>query len=734
MEEEFPDATVADNIAALDYARAQFRKKPLPDVTPQQEAMANLWNNDVAGPMRDEQIAQGMPIETETGVIRAAKRSPWYAADMLSAETIELFTNSKKAGEVEAAKNLWANFIVDASAGSKKPVTLKEAKADINNFVDALGRGSHDASEFGALRKSQGYGLPDSLRERNLTRMMQRYARRASRDMANFQYLEADPRVGALLGMDNPLTGAKYPEPAGGQLGHHSEVSNSLKFLQNSFPIAHNPRELGFIRLVNNLIMGPLSGIRDTATVAVNALPYVDSVAGGLDILRGLWNASDEVKSSLKAGARTGRQRFDQFDTLEGVDKVANIFNKGAELLRKYSGRDIIEQGNRIWVFSIGKQLAERAVREKNTRFLDKFGAIASETAKDGTVTWDTNKLAKAFVDRNQGTYGGRGLPASTVDGMAAPWFSLARWSIEKSNVIYQDVIKPAYIPDKDGKRNFGPLLTYALGAYLTGEAVESLTEILNNDKKMAIPKWDELEAADAGMDRYVARLVNVMQLGSFGGMAGDLLKMGSDIAQGDKPRGFTVPAAELIGDGIAGSAVNFTRAVRDGSDPIDAAGILLLNFMKNQTQVARIASNWSDTDEVERKNRFRDLRVWKQMTSREVPSGFNETNPAIRPEERQLKRATTPEEVAELLPKILDGLVEKHKDNPWGLKKAIERLKSNSYQTFPSPKSDGPDAMAYYDYLVKSVGKEEADARLEDYMQQSGLNRGKSRALGSKR
>ncbi|NBU11452.1 MAG: hypothetical protein EBS84_20985 [Proteobacteria bacterium] len=419
---------------------------------------------------------------------------------------------------------------------------------------------------------------------------------------------------------------------------------------------------------------------------------------------------------------------------LAHIGSTNSTQSKALEFLRKYQGRDIIEQGNRIWTFAIGKTLAERAIAENNTKFLDKFGAIAKTVAEDGTVTWDTNKLAKAFVDRNQGTYGGRGLPASSVDGMAAPWFSLARWSIEKSNVIFQDVIKPAYIPDKDGNRNFGPLLTYSLGAFLTGAAIEQLNEAINNDKKMSIPKMNELQAANASWDRYVARLVNVMQLGSFAGITGDAMKIASDITQGDTPRGFSVPTADLVANGIAGSMLNFSRAVRDGTDPIDAAGILLREFMKHQVQGIHLASNWADNEDVQRKNKFRDLRVWKQVTGREVPSNFEETNMALRPEERQLKRATTPEEVEALLPNIVNEMMERYKDDPYKLHKAIERLKSNSYQTFPSPHSDKPDAAAYYDYLVQSVGKEEADARLEDYVRQSGLNRGKARALGAKK
>jgi hypothetical protein len=220
------------------------------------------------------------------------------------------------------------------------------------------------------------------------------------------------------------------------------------------------------------------------------------------------------------------------------------------------------------------------------------------------------------------------------------------------------------------------------------------------------------------------------MQLGSFAGMAGDVLKMGADLYSGETPQGFSVPMAQLFSEGIARNMSNFSRAVRDGADPIDALGILTMEFLKTQVQTVRVASNWMNEDEVERKNKFRDIRVWKKLTGEEVPSDFAKPNVAFRPEEREFKRAKTPEDAAAAFEDLLAQIQSRYADKPAEMKKALERLKRNSYQTFPAPEQDRAKAAEYYDYLVKAYGQAEADARLEDFMSQRAMNKAKARFI----
>jgi len=686
-------------------------------LTSQEIKAANFLNDNVYRAVRGKQKEIGMKVETREGLRREAKLSPWYVPEMLNDKALQAFTKGDQSATAQRYIDMWADHVVDQSAGT---VTKKEALEEIRNYVAAIGEGGRRGTEFGALRKAAGYGLPKELRERNLLRVTQRYSRRAAQDVARFQHLELPEYIRNKLALPDPDTGVVHTQDS---ILHIEDVRQAMKFVNNSFEIYHNPRVASFARLVTNGILGPLTGIRDFMSIPVNALPYVKATDIGT-IFTSLLDARRDWQKSLKTGARTGMNQLDAVDTIPNLDKTTYAFNVASEMLRKYQGRDAIEQVNRVWTYSIGKNLAERAVLEKNKTFLEKFGRLAKDEA---TGKYNTDIMAKNFVDRVQGTYGGAGLPSSSVDGMAAPWFALARWSLEKSNVIWQDVIQPAY---RKNNPQYGPLLRYALGAYLTGEAIDLLVEEINSGKKSNIPTYAELQAADADPESYVAKLVNVMQLGSFAGMAGDVAKMAMDAYRGEKPQGFSVPAATLISQGIGDTVVNFSRAVRDGTDPLDAAGILILELMKNQVQTARLVLNAADNEDVDRKNALRDLRLYKQMRGEILPSDFQRANPAMRPEEREFKRAKTEEEAGASLQNIIANLQEEFKGDPRGLRKALDRLKKNSYQTFPNLELDPAGATEYYQYLIESLGPVEAKKRLDDYIKQTSLNRAKTAAI----
>jgi hypothetical protein len=595
---------------------------------------------------------------------------------------------------------------------------------EINDFVAAIGRNGAHSADFGALTKAAGYGLPEEMRERNLMRVMQRYGRRSSRLLAKVEGLQSDEYVRGKLRLENPETGKRAEPEDGNDILTHQEVRDAMKFIDGDFEINKSPRLLAAVRVVTNSILGPLSGVRDAASIAANSLPYM-RVQDLPTLITSLGDMKSAWRKSLEYGARTGAHPLDAIATPLGTDNVVNAANVVSENLRKWSGRDAIEQFNRAWTYSIGKQLANQAVLSGNKAFLKKFGMLADVKGSDGKVKWDTDIMASNFVDRVQGTYGGRGLPAVAVDGMAAPWFALARWSLEKANVTWQDVIKPAYKGE-----NYLPLLTYSLGTWLTGEAIESLNEAMQAGKKSQNANWKEIEAADGGIEQEALRLANVMQLGSFLGMTGDMVKVGADLYKGNTPRGYSVPLADFISEGVIGNMTKFSRAVQDGANPIDALQSLMNDLAKSQWQAYRVGNYWANRDEVERTNKFRDLRVYKQTTGQEVPSEVPQANSAFRADEREFKRSTEPLDAAEKLRGVLDRFREEYKNDPAAMAKALRRLKSNSYQTFPSPQRDIADARKYYAYLTKAYGAEEADARVQDYLRQTKLNSLKSAAI----
>jgi len=724
---QFGGANERELKRAYDYALEKYRNPESVDETAfseREKAMANFWNERISQPTREHQQRLNMFVETREGLRRKAKLSESYAPEMLNDKAIDVFTKSVDSSESTRMKREWAEHVVKMSASADKPVSMEDAMNEINDFVAAIGRNGAHSADFGALTKAAGYGLPEEMRERNLMRVMQRYGRRSSRLLAKVEGLQSDEYVRGKLRLENPETGKRAEPEDGNDILTHQEVRDAMKFIDGDFEINKSPRLLAAVRVVTNSILGPLSGVRDAASIAANSLPYM-RVQDLPTLITSLGDMKSAWRKSLEYGARTGAHPLDAIATPLGTDNVVNAANVVSENLRKWSGRDAIEQFNRAWTYSIGKQLANQAVLSGNKAFLKKFGTLADVKGSDGKVKWDTDIMASNFVDRVQGTYGGRGLPAVAVDGMAAPWFALARWSLEKANVTWQDVIKPAYKGE-----NYLPLLTYSLGTWLTGEAIESLNEALQAGKKSQNANWKEIEAADGGIEQEALRLANVMQLGSFLGMTGDMVKVGADLYKGNTPRGYSVPLADFISEGVIGNMTKFSRAVQDGANPIDALQSLMNDLAKSQWQAYRVGNYWANRDEVERTNKFRDLRVYKQTTGQEVPSEVPQANSAFRADEREFKRSTEPLDAAEKLRGVLDRFREEYKNDPAAMAKALRRLKSNSYQTFPSPQRDITDARKYYAYLTKAYGAEEADARVQDYLRQTKLNSLKSAAI----
>ena len=86
--------------------------------------------------------------------------------------------------------------------------------------------------------------------------------------------------------------------------------------------------------------------------------------------------------------------------------------------LRKWQGREAMENLSRDITFSIGKELTKTRIIEavagdvKSAKWLKRFGLLVDADItklKGAELEAALNKTAKNFVDANQGTYGMRG-------------------------------------------------------------------------------------------------------------------------------------------------------------------------------------------------------------------------------------------------------------------------------------------------------------------------------------
>lgn len=646
----------------------------------------------------------GLRVKTDAGDLREGSISDWYYPEMLNSEAIKVFTTSENPATAERFIKLWIKHVVDRSANEPKPVSAADAEKEIRKFVAALGAETASASHFNALRKSAGYGLPKELTDLNPIRTFQRYGKRFAKDLSKFEFLEKPDNIRDMLSLPDQRGVVVHSDRS---VANRPEVRDAMTFVNETFQTRRQPKLEAAAKAATNVMLGPATAARDVGTAWVQMTPY----ASISDIAGGFANISKEAQNAVKAGATHGMSKN---EVIFGDDLFINTMRKASDGLRKYQGREAADYVARVWSFATGKLVAEQAIKSGDAAFLKKFGRLAKKA--DGS--WDVDVIAKNFVDRTQGTFDGRGLPLGAVDSQVAPWMSLSRWSLEKSNVIWQDVLQPA-LTGKD----YGPLLKYTLGAFLGGAGAKALTEVINSGKKDHSPDFDELEAADASTEHYVAKYINLLQMGSFAGIAGDMAKIGVDLYQGKSPRGWTIPAVNFLTEGISDSIQNFASGVRGGTDPLDALGAVMLDLVKTQSQAARIALNAYDKDAVDRGNKFRDIRVWREITDRDTSGRVFENNPAEQMIEREFKQSSDPAESKRLLQEILASYKERFANDPKGLAKALQSLKRNSYQTVPK---DEPDRSEYLKFLKETQGEEAAIDRIKDKERQDKLNKAK--------
>jgi hypothetical protein len=160
-------------------------------------------------------------------------------------------------------------------------------------------------------------------------------------------------------------------------------------------------------------------------------------------------------------------------------------------------------------------------------------------------------------------------------------------------------------------------------------------------------------------------------------------------------------------------------------------AGKLLEQVLITYMQNARMLMNHLTDDKMETRDEFRDMKMWKNLNNREVPNVLaGSPNPFVRPKERTFKQTSSLDEAMELLPDIIDAIVERSGDDPALLRQNLDRLKSNSYQSMPSPKRSPEDFAEYMDFLTRTQGEDAAGGRFQKYQEQNEFNRMKSKMV----
>jgi hypothetical protein len=299
-----------------------------------------------------------------------------------------------------------------------------------------------------------------------------------------------------------------------------------------------------------------------------------------------------------------------------------------------------------------------------------------------------------------QGSYDMRQLPASVLEGAAAPYLTWSKWSIGQYDSFVKYAIKPAM------QGNVKPLIGQMLIGVLGGGAVGAVQEWLNNREGKDI-SWSELESwmqqnqgqlgADGGQLLAQKLLTMAQKLGTFG-FAGDIAKMSLDAASGGSAQGVaTMPALDAIYD-VSKRAAAAAKALDDGEDFGLVMQALLKDSVVGHMQVARVARNWLDEDENMRYDDRRRRRLYDELIGAPSKGGafaVNYSNLAERDFERGEITEKTGEEAFELVSRARAEAT-----SPEDYASRIRKLKTSQNAIMPSLERQPMKAARYLGFV----------------------------------
>ncbi len=378
-------------------------------------------------------------------------------------------------------------------------------------------------------------------------------------------------------------------------------------------------------------------------------------------------------------------------DSTAFMDKAARVLSKATFVNDLESAARVIAQGWGETIVGINKKLALSG--DKNaTQMLDTL-------TKDWRTRSDAD-LAAQVGRLLQGSYDMRQLPASVLEGAAAPYLTWSKWSIGQ----YDSFVKYAIQPALQG--NMKPLIGQMLIGVLGGGAISAVQEWLNNREGKDI-SWKELESwmqqnqgelgADGGQLLGQKLLSMAQKMGTFG-FAGDLVKMTLDAAAGGASQGIaTMPAIDAIYD-VSKRAAAAGKALDDGEDFGLVLKALLQDSLTGHVQALRVARNWLDEDENLRYDDRRKRRLFDELTGLPNKGGtfaVNYSNLSEREFERGEITPQTSEEAFSLVSRAREEAT-----TPEDYASRIRKLKTSQNAIMPSLERQPLKAARYLSWL----------------------------------
>lgn len=604
------------------------------------------------------------------------------------------------------------------ATGMPAPEAAKQAAENLETVIKGYNKKTVDiASQYGPIDKAEGLGLPPSWREDNMLNAMHRYLDRVSRRFAYADAIEADSNAVKALNV----------------LGGNQSVRNVMDQISGIKPPVEQKRGaiLNIVRAAN---LGTLTGLRDFTANFTLGMQHqqnpIQTITTGLKALTNL-------KQYIADGIETGRIRHN-INELEWSDTIGGL-RRVADVISDSQGRNFLEKITRGTSMGMGQlttlQFHEQYIKgNMSSAAKDWFNNFAEGVNwQKPTLSRDeVLKIASRFVDSAQGTYDPRGLPNFAVSGSWAPIFSLARWNIEKANNYNKNVIKPLT------QGNIRPFLMSTLGMVIGGEAVNKLTEELTGRKEKTAKKEELEEAYKEGQNITPALMYKALGLASASGYAGIMSDVAKNIMDKmyakTKPRWYNNMLLEGISK-VSSTTENFVQGISEDGLRADTLIDYVSQVVSDNLQMYRLIMGHVGEDtkkQIDQSNKTRDLRNYKLLHKEDV-SDLSDSDFSPKFEDKAIKdfkKEENPLEAAKMVPDLIKDALDKAGNDPEKLRKELEKIKKNSYQTMPSPDDMPYSFLKYLTFLKKTQGEEEANKRLMDYMKRNTVNEIKSEMI----
>lgn len=672
----------------------------------------------------NEQRADGplvREIDENTGkpVLREAKDNPNYYPNKISNEVFDVFTRKPNSPEAQKLKQEFIAYKTKQYKGN-----TQVAEESFNRIFQR--KGGEVNPDFNAVRLEEGVGLPESWRDKNLLSNLESYVNRFSNDIGFYRAVQKDPVARQLLnigddGRGNSIKATNFPD---GQsinnvdLSLTPEVQSVMRQITRQYtPVDANINAV--TKVVKANLLQTLTGLKDVITSPFSSFELLN-----FNELPFILKAYTQIADGFKAGIRRGVIKPNQIlwqDHIDTGNKFSDAANNLSRIINKVTGRDSLEHFNRAHLMRLGQLVAESRIGANDTKFLNKFAQPNwRQLVLEGKQADVRDFAAANFVESGQGSYSIKGLPIAAQEGILSPFLSLAKWPIERFNNWEKNVILPA----RNG--NIKPLLMSTLGAVLGGVAIEELTKLITGRKPQELT-WEEYLGLGGQETPY--KLAALASYSGYAGIVGDLTKSLIDLSHGNRARGLSFPLYDMFATGFKriGQA---SEAMRDGEPNV--LPLFIEQTLKDNVQLWRLMSGFINADDIERSNKFRDVRTFNRLEG--LPSAANpaEENPFVGQEAKDVKRSKDLKQSITKQQDLVKSLVEKHQQQPELLQSKLAGLKSNSYQTIPNINTMPAKAQRYIQHIKLTQGEGKAKELIQDYLRQNAINRMKSLAVPS--